>query len=297
MHPPAPAPLLTRIVTVYRQWEFVARWADDSRLADPRVAWIFVNDAASPDDLLPPSLRGTAVGRGARFVEDGVNRGRSAARNRGAALAATPWIAHIDGDDTPLPLPEVAPFLEGGDDLVFFPFATHDDRFVPGSGGEAWTEERVDTAVFGELFRALGLAEPVDWRPASLLWRRDFFEQIGGYDGRCEGAEDAQLVWKALGRGARTARGGGALVSIWKGAAAGRPEQIHLTAGRLRFWEEVARSGGTAGEIGRRAEAVQRRVAFWTLRDALVREEGPRAGWREGAKMIWNAVTRRGPGR
>ena len=294
MNPSDSAPLLSRIVTVYRQWDSVARWIDDPALADPRVEWVFVNDSPSPDDLVPAPLRETAVGRRARFVEDGVNRGRSAARNRGASLATAPWLAHVDGDDRPLavelPLAVFHGESDGGPmpDLVFLPFAS--------DAGTFWTEERIDTAVFGELFRALGVPKAVDWRPAALLWRREFFGRIGGYDGRFEGAEDAHVVWKALRAGAQAARGAAPQVFVEPGGA--RTEQIYLTAGRLRFWEEVGKAGGDVGAIGRRVRAVQLHVVFWTVRDVLVRTEGRKAGLREGGKLIWNFLfARKGRGR
>ncbi|SDT86148.1 Glycosyl transferase family 2 [Verrucomicrobium sp. GAS474] len=279
--PTASAPLLTRIVTVYRQWDCIARWIDDPALADPRVEWIFVNDAEG--DPAPAALRQTAVGRQARFVEEGINRGRSGARNHGAALASAPFLAHVDGDDLPLPLPPT--FAPPEADLLFLPFACE------GKGdGESWSENRIDTAVFGELFRALGVAGDVDWRPAALVWRREAFGRIGGYDGRFEGAEDAHVVWKALrpGLGFRTARGERALVAVASGGA--RSGLVYLTSGRLRFWEEVERTGGTLGAIGHRARSVQLRVVFWTIRNALIADGGPFAGVGEGLKMGWNTI-------
>jgi len=287
MTSPDSALRLTRIVTVHRQWGDVARWIDDARLADPRVEWIFVDDAE--DAPCPPALRETAVGRGARFVADGVNRGRSGARNRGAALAAAPWLAHMDGDDLPLPLPPGFAFPEEAA-LLLLPF------LAPG-GASSWTESRVDTAVFDELFAALGGPAPFDWRPASLVWRREAFAAAAGYDGRFEGAEDAHLVWKALRGGVRTAKGEAPLVAVAEGGP--RSGQLHLSSGRLRFWEAVEAAGEreknpAAAHAGWRAREVQLRVVFWTARWEMANFCGRKTILAEGVKTFWAALWGRG---
>lgn len=184
---------ITRIVTVHRQWEHVARWIGDDALFEPRVAWILVND--DPLSLPAPGLADQIASRGIRRIDLPRNCGRSAARNEGARLAATPWIEHVDGDDHPLPFP-LADLATGPDvSLLFFPVRERSDESSP-----------PDTAPIspGGYWDFLCPAcSPFDQRPASTAWRREAFLSLLGYDARWEPSEDLHLCWQATRLGLR----------------------------------------------------------------------------------------------
>jgi hypothetical protein len=189
-------PLITRICTVYRQWPQVAAWLTRDELFTGECAWIFVNDC--PENPPPDAVGAILQQRGALLHEMRINGGRSQARNTGTALARTPWVEHVDGDDRPLPLPsdELSPDDVG---LVFFPVLHQ------GPGSENLPAEPTFTYHGRNAFFDLVFASylPMDWRPCSTLWRRETLNALGGFDARFEPVEDIYLVWRAVRAGVR----------------------------------------------------------------------------------------------
>jgi len=192
--------LLTRVVTCFRQWREIACWADKNELFDPAIQWIIVNDC--PENGCPPELKTLLASHGVNLIESKFNEGRSQARNLGTAAAKSVWIEHIDGDDLPLPvdlnsLPDPAQF-----DVLQFPAVE-----VTVSIYELKTIDVADHPIVGNWSTFTGLLSPFNVRPAATMWRKDFLEGLGGYDGRFETAEDIQLALKAAAAGARVWRG------------------------------------------------------------------------------------------
>lgn len=227
--------LLTRIVTVYQQWSFLEHWLGDDALFAPEVAWMVVNDA--PWAPCPPELLRRLEARGFRIVSPPANLGRCGARNRGASLAETAWIECIDGDDIPLPWDPRD--LAGVSERVaacYYPHATHSLE-----DGERRTHEPYDPEqIHHELAFLFERWQPINARPACLLWRRDLFLDIGGYDARFEMIEDFDLARRAD-------HAGGELLSFRKPKQSylleleGRPDLGVAPLGRMRFFGAVER--------------------------------------------------------
>jgi hypothetical protein len=197
--PPATAsPLLSRVVTCYRQWSYVQSWIRrDELFAAPHTEWIVVNDC--PRDKPSEALAAQLQARGVQVITPPANLGRSGARNRAATMARGEWLDFVDGDDGPLPFDPS--FLVGiKEDIVSVPVrlaqAGHDFE-KPGDAplhrAGSWDE-------------LLPRFAPVDVAPSAVLWRRDSFLDLGGFDGRFDGAEDLQMMFRAAETGLTLAR-------------------------------------------------------------------------------------------
>lgn len=160
-----------------------------------------VNDA--PDDPCPADLAGLLRARGVSIENCPVNLGRSAARNLGAARAATPWIEHVDGDDRPLPFPIDSLARAAGSEagLISYPELEYTEPGPTPAMTNPWPrwEPGVHT-YWAFLFPQYG---PVNPHPAGTVWARDAYLALGGYDARLANGEDMQLLWKASRAGVR----------------------------------------------------------------------------------------------
>jgi GT2 family glycosyltransferase len=139
--------------------------------------------------------------------------------------------------------------------------------------------------VWGEFLPTL---HPVDVRPASLLWRREFFSRLGGFDGRFESGEDFQLVLKADRLGARIAR-----PAMPKQIYRVRPgnsnwDRLHVE-GHLRVFEWLKNQTKNSAEFS----AITRWIGQGTLYQIVV---ALRLGFRR-MRAIWGFVWWRIKGR
>jgi glycosyltransferase involved in cell wall biosynthesis len=183
-----PAAGVSRIVTVYHQWGFLRDWAWEPALFNGRVEWIVVNDA--PGDPAPRDLSERLEALGVRVITPRRNLGRSGARNLGAQAATGVWLDFVDGDDRPLPFDapaEVVPL-----ELVFHPVPERRERvFRPEHGSWPTPWDSGTHTYWGFLAPEW---RPCDPRPAGVLWRREAFLELGGFDGRFEPSEDLHLL-------------------------------------------------------------------------------------------------------
>ncbi len=79
-------PVVSRIVTCYGQWDFIKLWLDEDNLFVPEVEWLLMDD--KPSEPPPAELLQRLKQRGIHYHKSDFNLGRSAQRNKGAALAA-----------------------------------------------------------------------------------------------------------------------------------------------------------------------------------------------------------------
>lgn len=120
------------------------------------------------------------------------NRGPAAARNIGAAAAETEYLAFLDSDDLWLP-----PKLE-----VQVGFLEENPEYRFCQSEEIWYRDGVrvnpmkkHTKPSGDVFEAC--LDRCLISPSSVMLRRDFFEELGGFDESFEVCEDYELWLRA----------------------------------------------------------------------------------------------------
>lgn len=171
-------------------------------LSEPHAGLeVIVVDDGSTDDGPAVAERLAAESRGASIrVVRQANAGPGAARNTGAALARTDWLAFLDSDDCWFPWTAriLRETIERHPDagLVFLAlhrFATTPELATAADG----PAERLAHRSYGA-FAA---------RPASIVHgsgnmaiRRALFEQLGGFDPGLRNGEDMDLFYRAEGK-------------------------------------------------------------------------------------------------
>lgn len=183
--------LVTRVITCYRQWDFVRHWLPDDSLFQPHVSWILVND--DPADPPPEDVRQLLNARGIQLLTPLFNQGVSGARNFGLGSVRTSWVEFVDGDDWPLPLAE-APLREhAGTALLIYEFVLHtlnDGRREP---VKEWPFNEANTDDVRFVFAR---DSRIQCRAAVSIWNREALISLGGFDPRFDGVEDLHLAWK-----------------------------------------------------------------------------------------------------
>ncbi|MBK8475430.1 MAG: glycosyltransferase [Opitutaceae bacterium] len=183
-------PLVSRIVTCYRQWAYLAQWIGDETLFSPEIEWFVVNDA--PADPPPPELAAKLTERGIRLLSPPANLGRSRARNLGARESSGRWLDFIDGDDRPLVLATTG-LAESTAGLIEHPVRLAQkgrDLFELGASAPV-SRPSIWRSLLPEY-------QPINVTPAAVLWRRETFQLLAGFDARFDGAEDFHLVFRAM---------------------------------------------------------------------------------------------------
>ena len=184
-------PELTVVIPTYNRAELVVRAvrsALDQTFADIEVV---VVDDGSTDDTVERLAR--IDDRRLRVVRQG-RGGRTAARNRGAATAASPFLVFLDSDDEVLP---------------GWAAALHADLAKGGVGiASCGAEMLVDKAWRGESKQEIRRPRDYGFRPGvnalfltgAFAMRTDLFREIGGYDERMAFAENTELSHRLVAR-------------------------------------------------------------------------------------------------
>ena len=182
---------LTRIITCYKQWNYIALWITNRQLFNEYTEWIIINDC--PEQKCPDKIKDIAKKNEIRVVENIVNFGRSKSRNYGAKISTAKWVDHIDGDDLPLPINESV-LSKNNVGVIIFPVQHH--RII--NSNIVFMDNYHNERYYGH-FNDIGCVNypPLDPRPSSFIFLRDEFLRIGGYDARFDGIEDRHLLWKA----------------------------------------------------------------------------------------------------
>lgn len=148
------------------------------------------------DDGSPTPLADLASERpDVQVVRHSRSRGPAAARNAGAALVRTPWIAFLDADTLPAEnwIGAMMGHL-GGDGVVL---AAPRIVPLPGTGSAAWFEERVCALDLGGAPADVGVGKAVSYVPsAALLVDAAAFRRVGGFNESMTVGEDVDLVWR-----------------------------------------------------------------------------------------------------
>lgn len=162
------------------------------------------------DDGSPEPLADLAQLRsGVQVLRHHHSRGPAAARNAGAEMVRTPWIAFLDADT--IPDENWIAELKGRIDAAASgrssdPAAPRSERVVlaapriyalPGPGVAAWFEQRVCALDLGSAPADVGVGRTVSYVPsAAMLVDTEAFRQVGGFDESMAVGEDVDLVWR-----------------------------------------------------------------------------------------------------
>jgi mycofactocin system glycosyltransferase len=158
------------------------------------------------DDGSPEPLATLSTERGGITVlRHHRSRGPAAARNAGATLVGTPWIAFLDADTLPDPdwIATLMGHLRhesaetGGPGSERVVLAAPRIYPLPGTGPAAWFEQRVCALDLGGTPTDVGIGKTVSYVPsAALLVDAQAFRRVGGFDESMTVGEDVDLVWR-----------------------------------------------------------------------------------------------------
>lgn len=152
----------------------------------PDLEVIIVDDASTDDT--PVAVTPFLADARLRYERLGQQGGRSAARNHGARLAQGEWLGFLDSDDRYRPdtlqqhLAAASQAPPAGLLLGGYEYVDEDGR--PQGDRRPWEEGPLTLS--GWVHNCYGM-------PGSVLVRRSWFAQVGGFDPACEIAEDWDL--------------------------------------------------------------------------------------------------------
>ena len=162
--------------------------ADLAATGAPRVTWIVVNDDPScPEarlrDLVPETIRDRV-----RILSDGRNRGIAAALNHGIAAAEEGWILLLDCDDMIEPEAVRVLDLHIAADPACRYFSS---AMIDIDENEVELRRRRQEAGPEALFEAGMVMGHL------VAFRRDLFNELGGFDPRLSGVQDYHFALRA----------------------------------------------------------------------------------------------------
>ena len=207
------------IIAAYNAGATIAR-AVQSALAAAHVAEVVVVDDASTDDTAALAIKASAGDGRLSVLEQTINQGPSAARNRAIRETSAPLIAILDADDFFLPERFERILAEKdwdlcADNIVFVADPNELEDFDLETNGLSQTSSAVTIDfqhfVQGNISRRRMLSDLTEQRRVrgelgflKPVVRRAFLEEHGlSYDEGCRLGEDFILYTQALGLGAR----------------------------------------------------------------------------------------------
>jgi len=248
--------LVSVVMPCHNAAPFVAQ-AMESVLAQdwPAVELVVVDDAST--DASPGEIARVAAAHPGRVKALSMERngGGSRARNRGAAEAAGAYLMFLDADDAIAP-DTVRALVEAarGRPLAVAACPWAHLRRVDGE----WREAPPSVPLPDEgadLFRVW--LEGSAWAPTcAVLWRRDAFQLVGGWDESLTREQDDDVMLRAYARGARLVRASGGLgwyrlhdgqaFSVTRGVA---EDKLRSSFRVLEMLEREAGAAGRAEEL------------------------------------------------
>lgn len=189
--------MISIIVANYNKASFIEATIR-SALVQDSVSQVIVVDDASSDGSLDVLRKLAREDSRVLLVALAENRGQSFSENRGLERATGKYVLYLDSDDLLEPgccagRVEVAESEPEADAWVF-PMATFID--CPQRPVGAWIPRP------GNHLRHF-LSHRLDWQLMQAIWRREFLEQIGGFDESFVRLTDVSLHTRALLAGAR----------------------------------------------------------------------------------------------
>ena len=246
--PPTPPPVPAADVTVVVPALATADRVRAVLAAVPEGVPVVVVD----DGSTPPLESGLPAVPGMRIIRHERSRGPAAARNAGARLALTTWIAFADADVLPGPDWLGLLLARAGTAVAVGPRVVS----VEARGAAGLLEGWSGALDLGGTPADVGPGRPVSYVPSAvLLVRRDAFEAAGGFDEGLHVGEDVDLVWRLAGAGGRVRY---------------EPDVVCRHRPRASFWSVVRRRfdyGASAAALERRHPGSLRHVdvSVWSF--------------------------------
>jgi glycosyltransferase involved in cell wall biosynthesis len=185
------APLVSVVVPAYNPREFLALSLGSAMAQTHRPVEVIVVDDGSAVPV-STALRGMRDVRCIRVPHGGV----AAARNAGAAASHGRFLVFLDADDRLLPDAVAAGLIELASD-VDSAFAAGLCRPIDPTG--APLPFRPLEEVGGDRYLSM-LESNYIWMPAQVMYRREAFEETGGFDSRVDACADYDLYLRILRR-------------------------------------------------------------------------------------------------
>lgn len=187
---------LTVVIPVRDQVTELDRCLTSLRHAGPQITMIVVDDGSADAG----AIRECAARHGVRLIRHDESLGPSAARNAGAAVASTEFLGFIDADVVVSPdfWIRLVGCLECSGAAMVAPRVTC--RADVESSVTRYEQSRFPLDM-GPARAKLVVGGPVSYVPsAAMVWRRNCFEDVGGFDETMRVGEDVDLIWRALDR-------------------------------------------------------------------------------------------------
>ncbi len=186
------SPAVSVVIPTWNRAASVRRAIDSVLAQDFTDLEVIVVDDASTDDTAQ-AVRGIADGR-VRLLEQPVNQGVSAARNRGIAAARAPLIAFLDSDDIWLPgkLSRQVALMDASPGRVGMVYTGIENRTPDGARSEAPTWR-------GDVFARLMQMNGIHGGASTSMMRREVFDMVGGFDTTLPAIEDYEM-WVRIAR-------------------------------------------------------------------------------------------------
>jgi glycosyltransferase involved in cell wall biosynthesis len=178
------SPIVSVVIPCYGQAHYLAQAIES--VLDQTYPWfeIVVVDDGSPDDTQAVAGRYPR----ARYLRQR-NRGQSAARNTGLHESAGTYVVFLDADDRLMP----EALAIGAREMAAHPdcmLVAGDHQLIDEQGSilPSYARERITQDHYREL-----LMNNFIWCPASAMYRRSVFGDVGGFDTSLRSAEDYEL--------------------------------------------------------------------------------------------------------
>jgi glycosyltransferase involved in cell wall biosynthesis len=177
-------PLVSVVIPCYQQAHFLAGAIESVFAQTYHHVQVIVVDDGSPDETREVVARYPRV----HYVRQR-NKGLSAARNAGLARCLGTYVCFLDADDrlTPVAL------ASGVRELAAHPecaFVAGEHRLIDAQGALVQTAPR--QAVTRDHYLEL-LKDNFIWCPATVLYRRNIFQAVEGFDTSLKAAEDYDM--------------------------------------------------------------------------------------------------------
>ena len=231
--------MVSIIIPAFNAGRFIRRALESVR-AQTHDAWeiVVVEDGTHDETEAVAGQFAASVSQPVRYENNGVNRGVSAARNRGMALAQGSVFAFLDADDrwTPEHLASGLETLERGADLCFSGFHIFDEA----------TQTVLDSLVADEALTGDPLARLFESNfiqtSSLVMMRREAAEKAGGFDVDLKVGEDCDFWLRALSQGGRLACTGKATCFYTKHGESAMAKTLMVAEHSVKFYRKHLQS-------------------------------------------------------